>query len=163
MKNFKSIAKRNAEFANMTKMEKRVALAKDVLDQLELRKFIPTPGTYINSFVVGYEDQERQTPIIAETCNVCALGALTVSLIDGDAFNEYGNNQVSCHDVLSKNNLWNREESYEIENVFENTYQYKDIARRNDYVEPEVRMKEIMLNIVRNNGEFKGEQLPFYF
>jgi hypothetical protein len=162
MKNFKSIAERNAEFANMTKMEKRVALAKDVFSQLEMKKFIATPGTYINSFG-GYENGDYTKPIVLETCNVCALGALTVSLVDGDAFNSDGHSRVSCHDTLAETGLWTSSELEDIECAFENAYLTDDQGYWDRSPPAEDRLKEIMLNIVMNNGEFKGKELPFKY
>lgn len=161
MKNFKSIAQRNAEFAGMSVMQKRVALAKDVLSQLEMKKFIPTPGTYLNSFG-GYEDGDYTKPIVQETCNVCALGALTVSLIDGAAFNDAGQTNVSCYGVLCDAGLWSIREVETIERAFENGHYRNFRGRWASQPDPETRMKEIMLNIVRNEGNFVVSELPFH-
>jgi hypothetical protein len=160
VKNFKSIAERNAEFAGMTKMEKRVALAKDVLAQMEMKKFIPTPGTYLSSYAGMNEDG---TAKIAETCNVCALGALTVSLIDGDAFSDYGENKVSCYGVLDRAGLWTRSETENIERAFEGGYYSNSDGDYDHQPTAEFRMKEIMLNIIQNDGIFNGKQLPFKY
>jgi hypothetical protein len=167
VKNFKSIAERNAEFAGMTKMEKRVALAKDVLTQMELQNFIPTPGTYIDSFG-GYDKDEFGVtdygkPIIQETCNVCALGALTLSLLDGDAVNSTGRNKVSCHDALDVAGLWSTKETEDIERAFEGGHYRDAFGNYSHQPEAEFRMKEIMLNIIQNDGIFNGKQLPFKY
>lgn len=154
MKNFKSIAERNTEFANMTVMQKRVALAKDVLAQLEMKKFIPTPGTYLDSRD-GTDNTTR------ETCNVCALGALTVSLIDGDAFTEWGGSNVSCYDVLTAAGLWTYKETEAIEHAFEGAHYRNEYGEWDGAPDPETRMKEIMMNIVRNEGNFVVSELPF--
>ncbi len=155
MKNFKSIAERNAEFATMTINQKRVALAKDVLAQIEMRRFEAMPGTYMSSTLQdedgGYVLDSNGYTQAGETCRVCALGALTVSLLDGDAFTPGGNSAVGCYEALGP--LWPYKDASEIESAFEN---YKNPAP-----DAEGRLKEIMLNIITNEGEFDKSQLSW--
>lgn len=64
----------------MTKAEKRVAIAKDVLHQLDLKKLIPAPGVYVRAGSPWKKKAEKETAPPAKECTVCALGALFVSL-----------------------------------------------------------------------------------
>lgn len=84
----------------MTKAEKRVEIAKDVLKQIKANKYIPTSGIWVMDSD-GYEVEDlisyaRQVAEEADavdlkkdvicklngTCSVCALGSLFVSAID---------------------------------------------------------------------------------
>lgn len=159
MTTFKSIRERNAEFDSLSLMEKRVALAKDVLAQLELKKFSACSGTYIL-----VQDQNTEN----EVCNVCALGSLVMSLVDGEAVDENGYEAVGCAAILDQNDLWTWRESDMIEAAFE--------GWQLDYYNPETgdlekqyvfsrhsqksttRLRVLMENIVRNSGNFNPEE-----
>lgn len=166
MQNLKTIAERNAEFAQMSLMQQRVAIAQDVINQLNARKFKATTGLYVRADKWAEE----------ESCQVCALGALAVSVADGAMFDKYGgytdagSNQSACHLQLSP--FWDKKELDEIEAAFERwaLYDQKTGAELHNfaskYLEPsspwrksEERMKCIMQNIVDNSGVFHLEQI----
>lgn len=82
----------------MTKAEKRVAIAKDVLNQIKAKKYKAVPGTWfhdskgqdLDDFMFCASDCNRNTvdakkdvvDKLVGTCSVCALGSLFVSAID---------------------------------------------------------------------------------
>lgn len=81
------VLKNNADFEKLSQAEKRVAIAQDVLVQLQMEKIVPTQGLYLE----GPDDSEvaikPSTPIKNVTawqepgCSVCAKGALFVSAV----------------------------------------------------------------------------------
>lgn len=168
MQNLKTIAERNAEFAQMSLMQQRVAIAQDVINQLNARKFKATTGVYVRANKWAQE----------ESCQVCALGALAVSVADGAMFDkyggytDYGSNQSDCRLQLSS--FWDEKELDEIEAAFErwvlrdqmtgeeiHNFSYKRLEPGSPWRNSEERMKCIMQNIVDNNGEFRPEQIPW--
>ena len=83
----------------MTKAEKRVEIAKDVLKQIKANKYSPTYGVWlmdtdgnvVNNFIsrVRYKDCDATVDLKKDVvcqlngrCDVCALGSLFVSAID---------------------------------------------------------------------------------
>lgn len=102
----KKTVKPAKKFSRMTKAEKRVAIAKDVLEGLRLKKLVATNGTYF-----GFRDNDERAdwwsalgwnprelwrvpvdidldakpaePIKApKQCSVCAIGSVFVSAVD---------------------------------------------------------------------------------
>lgn len=83
----------------LTKAEKRVEIAKDVLKQIKANKYNPTCGIWVmDSYGYEVDDLISYTKVVKETdavdlkkdvvcklngtCSVCALGSLFVSAID---------------------------------------------------------------------------------
>jgi len=60
-------------FEELTDAEKRVAVAKDVIKQLELKKIVATPGTY----VYGHGKTDKQA---TRRCQACMLGGAILAL-----------------------------------------------------------------------------------
>lgn len=91
------IAERNAEFSKMSRMEQRVAIAKDVLAQLDLKEIVAKNGSYIsirNSDSLydlysaspdGTSNYEELMSDPENKCNVCAIGAAAVVVTNGRA------------------------------------------------------------------------------
>lgn len=87
MKKLSSKSKtKKVPFSKLSKPEKRVAIAKDVLSEMK-RKYIPVAGVYIHymEFIKGVEDSDMESQDIQSNfkkikeCNVCALGACLMS------------------------------------------------------------------------------------
>ncbi len=72
-------SKKNAAFKKLTKSQKRVAIAKDVLKYLKNGKLQAMNGTYIEAAVPGDNVTTCELFKKAETCTVCALGAIFVA------------------------------------------------------------------------------------
>jgi hypothetical protein len=83
----------------MTKGEKRVEIAKDVLKQIKANKYKPTSGIWVsdadgnevNDLIYRARDKDWDAPVdlkkdvvcqLNGKCDVCALGSLFVSAID---------------------------------------------------------------------------------
>lgn len=80
------VRKHNAEFAILSHQEKRVAIAKDVLKQLDARRLVAQSKTWLvggaGTIRITEEDHEKplcQLLASQESCNVCALGGILVS------------------------------------------------------------------------------------
>ena len=76
-------------FDNLTKAEKRVSIAKDVLFQLETNSVVPTSGNFVELFLefqFGSDISEGKffSELVADSneCRVCALGALMISQLN---------------------------------------------------------------------------------
>ncbi len=79
----KEIARRNKLFKGKTNPQKRVLIAKDVIDQIEAEKIRATSGTFCDVYFGGdpNDDESIQELVLKEDvhCNACALGALMMS------------------------------------------------------------------------------------
>ena len=78
------IQKRNADFAKLSKAEKRVAIAKDVLAQIAAGKYVAEAGVYVETQIpVTQQDSDKQVCDLIEgkECHVCALGSVFVSAV----------------------------------------------------------------------------------
>lgn len=87
------IAKENAAFEKLSPAKKRVAIARDVLAQLNAKRFIATPGNWAvpkgkESLLSASEAKTKQNKELQEifskikTCNTCALGGLFVCAVE---------------------------------------------------------------------------------
>jgi hypothetical protein len=154
----------------LTKAQKRVAIAKDVLKQLKALNVVK--GTYLRNYGLQLprNDQAKQhINQISRGCEVCALGACFLSHIR--LFNEVDvgtlagrcGETVNC--VFAGSDLIDAELhkyfTYDqlllIEAAFEGWtgegYEARDFYDK--HPDPKERLQAIMQNIVKNNGEFK--------
>ena len=129
----------------MTKGEKRVEIAKDVLKQIKANKYKPTSGIWVsdadgnevNDLIYRARDKDWDAPVdlkkdvvcqLNGKCDVCALGSLFVSAID--KFNhtklnpncsvDFTEHQDSDYNPLLK--WFSAKQLLLIENTFENRY-----------------------------------------
>ena len=79
------IREHNAEFAFLSPQEKRVAIAKDVIRQLNARKLTARSKTWLTggAGIIRIKEEDYQKPVkeilsTQASCNVCALGSLLV-------------------------------------------------------------------------------------
>lgn len=108
MKISKKAKYNNAKFNRLSKAEKRVEIAKDVIQQIKAHNIIPSSGQWVK-----FSDKQREqlennfTPAdslqsliinnqIEDSCECCGLGALMLSCT-------LYQNQVSVKDVVEKN------------------------------------------------------------
>ncbi len=165
-----NIARKNARFHKMSKTEKRMAIARDVLKQLRLEKYRACQGTYIHDrkYVLPYDhtnydhgDSTKLQAILlsekAPQCAVCAVGSAFLSL------SRLGNNVSMASDkhqvlysIFGKNNVT------KMELIFEAVYPgYSDSypKREHDFIKAypkqNDRLVAIFRNIIRNQGIFK--------
>lgn len=162
------IEKTNKIFKSLSKAEKRMFIAKDVIDSIKAKKLIATPGTYV---VVNknYSTLINQDVLCASDtiCNVCGIGALFVSKVKIDNnFNSEIEGDEEIRDVLST--YFSRPQLALIEAAFEGwevdyldddsdklKLEEKCIKFHNKYKDDGDRMIAIMKNIISNKGLFK--------
>lgn len=147
-----------------TKAQQRVAIAKDVLLQINLKKYTPSTGTYVatNDGNDGHTmNQGALRDKHAPACTVCAKGALCLSAIR--KFNSYGGTAGKLGDdegvmkVLKR--FFGHRQTELIEAAFEEwgdegqaAQNYRD---KNNLFYDSKAIVAIMKNIIKNGGTFK--------
>ena len=169
--------------AKRGKNKEAVAIAKDVIEQIELRKYVATPGTYMRGLRLKTGDLQNQlTELLderAKKCSVCALGSAFLSAVRlYDKFNvESGGSSIGAESMMGKlEEFFTQEEIGRIEAAFElstDFLQGKDHSNPNwsismpdspmpffiklvENLTPENRLLTIMREVVRQNGGFDG-------
>lgn len=176
-----SLVRKQASFAKLPKAQQRVRIAKDVLEQLRLKRLIATHGTYVRTTgkVVSL-DTEVCSLTAGKDCYVCGLGALFVAGVErADAFKVGDSTRAQqfipveslrfegasgrdCYAYLKR--FFSESQLQAIENWFEG-FGNGDKAPRELYpaawldFTSEQRMRRIMQNIVDNGGTFKPRKL----
>ena len=158
-----------------------VAIAKDVIAQLRLERFRAKTGQYIGVILDNSVYNEDYHEALKEsfqkhfkenkgtTCEVCALGAAFVSMVNIE-------NKCSIDEVICQHNMFDRLEKHFgadnialMESAFEGScmdnspngtnlsIDMLDVAGKwgNKYKDNDKRLRAIMLNVIRNNGDFK--------
>lgn len=147
----------NAAFAKMTPEQKKVTVAKDVLEQLRVGRLVATNGTYLKSPTFdGGElddgDDLREAFKKMESCDVCAIGAVFVATVDrldkltvGDLDYRYCATDDTMRQYLDREGVFTQEELEAMENAFE----WGAFSQAND---SRTRMEEVMNAIVACGG-----------
>lgn len=95
----KPVKKAAKTFKEMTKSEKRVAIARDVLLQLRTNKYVPKLGVWVSSeedlIRPGDENKQLQEVLKGKVCQVCAVGSVFVSAVR--LFN-----RLKCKDAVER-------------------------------------------------------------
>lgn len=179
----KRIEKNNAAFLKLTKAQQRVQIAKDVLEQLAIKKIVAT-STYFELSAVKLNNQlddaaEEGIDLSEVTsqvkCNVCGIGSLFVAALERtDNFkakklvgtDTYGDEKGVEVRYLKK--WFDEEQLNEVEDYFELFRANCDVhgnrsdprspspIRRQKYASKRLRM--IMENIISNNGRFDPDK-----
>jgi hypothetical protein len=165
-------------FSKMTKAEKRVAIAKDVLIQIKKGISIPTKDNYFGGLSgkicnLTYKKEELQNILPESKCEVCAKGALFIAdILRRDNFQIDRNTYLygsDIHrrltDIFTRNQMDLIETAFE-KNVVEDDNEYLYIHYRkteiaaaaisfgSKYSTEKTRLIGIMNNIIKNNGTF---------
>lgn len=178
-----------SRFKKMTNAQKRVAICRDVLAQLDLGLYIPE-STYfrsddIKSLFSNDSNKITHESIRGKQCSLCAKGALMVSRFG--KFNSMGDfcSTSGLYDFamelgkklpeFSEKMANDIERCFEREldstNAFKKVYlklpgDQRDTLSEQIYVwddySPEDRLRIIMANIIRNKGDFKPMELLEY-
>jgi hypothetical protein len=151
-KKLTAIEQKNKAFHKLSDKEKRIAVAKDVIAQVEARKYRATPGTYL--FVKGLRvDEDVQKPLLEEStkCNVCAVGAAFASAA------RLGNNLFYGQSERIEMKKLFGEGLFTIEQAFEG-WRHVDKAllafHKKHGPTSSKRLVAIFQNIIDNDGEF---------
>lgn len=171
------------EWNSLTVLEKRVAVAKDIIESVEKDFYIPTEGIYVHynqnfktKKEVSLKDVLRKKQV--ESCTVCALGSCFLSIIKFQ--NNYITKELADHnftlDITSKEQGKERQilrtvfTDYQlglIESAFERTTTYASRVINDEnlieqtldfgyqYFDSKERLIAIMKNIIKNQGFFK--------
>jgi len=135
------------KFEKMTKAEKCVAIAKDVLKQLHIGKIKATSGVYLGHVDSLKNGNQYIYAKPNQPCQACALGALFVSKYN--LFNGYWENNISCV------NLQNRLYGYFSEEQLDEIEDFFEYSCMEEVENDEDRMIMIMQNIIDHKGKFQ--------
>lgn len=165
-----------AKWKEMTKSERRVAVAKDVINQLYANKFIVETGIYFQVrnekledkyYYANPETNQKDIQCLlskgTKVCYVCARGAMMVSKIDKfnnshiEFFGSSSSTTEALKDCFTEKQLLLIEACFERTSSFLNKYDkeirefYENWGPNN----PEDRLMCIMQNIIDHKGVFK--------
>lgn len=171
-KSAKHIEKQNEKFEKMTRLEKRVHIAKDVIKLIK-GKVEAKHGTYLDSDRYFTQDVRNSDEELAQvlgkipTCRACAIGTVflacvlrednfsSAKLFDGgwesSSFRSFDQRMV---DYTSKHKLFSRKEMRDMEKVFE-AQGYDKYAPNGyySYIRPEERLTLLMKQIINRKGK----------
>lgn len=110
-----------------TKAERRVAIAKDVLAQLRLERYVATEGVYVDHRVAELASTAPDKPLEkllpqVKSCEVCALGACFLS-----AVRKY--NDVKAGEIDDPETFMRYDGSMMTEHMFNDTTMRTKLAR----------------------------------
>jgi len=168
---------KNAAFDKLSKAEKRVAIAKDVLAQMSANKIRAERGLYVNKMIpsnkLGSEVCDLNPMNTRGGCNACALGSMFLCAVDkhdklkvGDLeeINVYGPDGIHQRGVeifredtaeyLGK--FFSQDQLNQIELAFESGRCPATESASDD----NATLRLIMENIIANKGTFKPDKEP---
>lgn len=163
-----TIKKSNAKFLKMTKAEKRVAIAKDVIAQIKSQRLIPKNMEFLTlPTAITLETKVgdmRDVMLATPTCEVCAKGALFVCAVErmnNLTVGQYiiGADREYMHKIFTPKQWGLIECAFEgwstlhLESKIIDSSAARDFGDK--YVDPADRMLAIMRNIIKNDGTFK--------
>jgi len=170
------------KYSQMTAGEKRVAVAKDVIKQITVKKFKAKTGNYVKialpKSLKGTDDIKKYFRRI-KSCTVCAMGACLLSVTRFEnklKFNEVGpsanalrnDNAIRLFELFEPDQLMLIEQafegfSYDADRIADRIFKTDDflIEKRanidafyHTYKSDRSRMIAIMKNIILNKGTF---------
>lgn len=163
----------NKEFNRLSNKDKRIALAKDVIKQLEANKIIPTCGVFVQNWElrsrISRLNEPMELQLLLENyppCLVCAKGALFIT--DIMARNNFsvdknkGLMRGTANSVIPKRlPFFSILQLNLIEKFFEGWVTNADSAYKfkTKYPKDNERLIKIMQNIIDNDGKFVPEKL----
>lgn len=162
----KTFNKKNEIFRAATKSEKRVMIAKDVLEQLKLKRIKAKGGAYVEfpNSVGIINDVKNKTKQVCELleenrCECCAFGSMIISDILINDKVECGEIKASGFLIVGETRL-RKYFSYDhlrlIERTFEGWECIGSPSRKfhDKYTDDTKRLIAIMKNIIKNKGTF---------
>ncbi|SRR5258706_8593439 len=162
------------QFEALPPAEKRIAVARDVLAQLDAERYVAASGIYVEtdaSIPVG--DLREGLLSRDPKCHVCAKGAVFLSHVRlGDRFTSDGTrlgvNVVDSlgssgyeQEVALRFEIWGRGLAANLEAWFEDFDEDgEECSEVWGALDVDARLRALMENIIRNGGELVAEQLP---
>ena len=163
--------KRDIEaYEKMTRAERRVAICEDVIQQLDVGRYI-AHGVYLRVPNGGDELVEtRDNPISNKTCYLCGKGAMFVSKVS--KFNGVEpfvpNNTHPWDMVEGVSDAFSKDQINDIERLFECFFSSRNLlGNYSNWLDwstksRDERLRIICQNIIDNKGKLKPKQLPNY-
>lgn len=161
------IPERNKEFQKLTRKEKRVLIAYDLLDQIKIEKFIPKRGSYYHIdfdklITPSCSLQQELIPENRVECAGCGIAGLfhsyirlanKVKLKDTGTIKSSNRAYFGPIDIEDlSNSIFPSDFLKKIEDAFEQW----DLCEDNiDFEDPDERLITICKNIIKNKGDFK--------
>ena len=158
-------------YAQMTRNQRKVAIAQDVIKQLHLLRIKAGNGYVVpdNDFdlenLLSFGVTPKQIAQKAkETCTFCARGAMMICKVD--KFNSFNFEGIDSFDEISQWHTTNAledaftdDELYEIERCFEQAKDSWNFQRCSwaEIEDDKDRLQAIMQNIIDHKGVFKPE------
>ena len=158
----------------LTKAQMRVIVAKDALLQLQLEKYQPKCGVYIDDDLkreiqylpsqgkANREDSVQPYLNNLNNCQVCAKGAIFLSSVrafnDVTVGNFYEGAMNKAYSIFGENNLDRIEcafEQWKLKNSSNNNKNTKLNKFIDKYPHTNKRLEAILKNIIKNKGIFK--------
>ncbi len=177
----KRIKKANTRFARMTDAQKRIAIAKDVIKQVNAKRIKPTRGIYLETKFAGSKitiadvGLEMELKALYEnmpSCNACALGSMfvcAVSKFNNLSIEEHINDgrkieyDKNVYDTIKVQEIYYGRPTEYLGQFF-STAQLDELERAFeadkswDPRSSTERLIAIMKNIIRNKGTFDAAQ-----
>jgi hypothetical protein len=161
----KAISEKNKAFSKMTKMEKRVALAKDVIASIKSKHYIAENGTYLDvvkkknlDYLHSYDLETIKRSDVS--CHVCAIGSLFVSTMKKKKNGKL--DDVDSDEMIhAMKGIFTHSEMRLLEEIFEggSNQDANIFYERYAADDSKGRLLGIMKNIVKNNGNFKYKNI----
>lgn len=169
-----NVKKTNARFAAMTPAQKRMAIARDAMKQIEAKKYVIKRNRYLDLPQVGgyaglADALFNQETLKTVQCRVCQVGACLASAIR--LFNKI---QTKCigsesREITRLLSEWFEQDQLALMEVafegyganlirFENTTEEEKeraVKYNENYADEEKRSLAIFRNIIKNRGAFK--------
>lgn len=148
----------------MTRNQRKVAIAQDVIKQLHVLKIkrnngyvVPDEDFNLESLLEFGVTPQQIAQKAKQTCTLCARGAMMLCKVD--KFNNFGFEDLGCFGDISDDtttealeDAFTDEELSEIEHCFESAWtSWSEIKDDKD------RLQAIMTNIIDHKGVFKPE------
>ena len=173
---------REAEFLAMTPAQKRVAIARDTIEQIEAQKFIPQQGVYFHwvnpadhygDRPPGFDCRSDAREALEDNtvkCTGCALGGMFASFIRrvdgvdvqtarGSASEDIKRRMSEFFDEHTLTRIEYAFERWTSDPARESDSAWEDLRRHGRWGKKfrtsEKRLTAIMKNIIRNRGEFR--------
>lgn len=163
-------------FSKLSKANKRIELAKDVITQVKAKKYIATQMTYFDGYeiaeearILGSKDTDQLNKVLPKiTCECCAKGALLmagITKINHCSLFDIEQNSGNDDYILDKlKDIFISSQLHLIETAFEgriinDSDSYNDDEKAKNlylkYKHSDTRLIGIMNNIIKNSGTFK--------
>ncbi len=154
----KDFKERNKIFDKMSKANKKIAIAHDVLYSIKKGIINPAGGVYLHLYKNNFGQQDSQK-LLCDTntrCNCCGIGAVFVSKVRlGNNYNNIITSSVGSWEMYDNlNNIFNKKELDKLESHFEG-WEDKESKIFKNCEDKSDRMTAIMKNIIKNKGTFK--------